>query len=242
MVALFFAGALLGGQVKEILPNLLAATAVLTYHDVIDQRDNKALWFDCTTAELESQLDWMSRRGVHFITLDQLYRHLTTGAKLPSKSVAITFADNYLGFWERGYPVLKRRHIPVAMFVHTGYVGDRAHGRPKMDWSQLKALDREGLVTIGSQTVSHPADLGALPLPAIRRELTESKRKLEAELSHPILYLAYPNGKFSPDCLTVARECGYKMAFSEVTRRAETSPSIFAVNRYVHTKYRSAVK
>lgn len=214
---------------------------VLTYHDVIERRDAKALWFDCTTEELKSQLDWMKKQGVHFITLDQLYTHLTGGTALPSKAVAITFADNYLGFWNHAYPILSARHIPVAMFVHTGYVGDTAHGRPKMGWDKLRSLDRDGLVTIASQTVSHPADLGLLSQDTQWTELTTSKATLERMLGHTIRYLAYPNGKFSLISEQLAKRAGYLMAFSEVTRPAEPSPGIFAVNRYVHTKYKSAV-
>lgn len=240
MLATFFA--LAATLQAQILPNLKSETVLLTYHDVIETRDAQALWFDCTAAELESQLNFLEAKGAHFITLDQLYGHLTKGAKLPSKPVAITFADNYLGFWERAYPILKRRRVPVAMFVHTGYVGDRSHGRPKMDWEQLRALDREGLVTIASQTVSHPADLGKLSDRAIQREFLASKARLQSELRHTISYLAYPNGKCDARCIRFARLTGYRMAFSEVTQPAERSPSLWAVNRYVHTKYRQAIR
>lgn len=216
-------------------------SVVLTYHDVIDRRDGKALWFDCTSSELKSQLDWMKKQGVHFITLDQLYSHLTGGTTLPSKPVAITFADNYEGFWDRAYPILSTRRIPVAMFVHTGYVGDTSHGRPKMGWDKLRSLDKEGLVTIASQTVSHPADLGKLSQEAQWTELTSSKATLERMLGHGVHYLAYPNGKFSPVSEQLAKKAGYLMAFSEITKPAESSPNVYAVNRYVHTKYKAAI-
>jgi peptidoglycan/xylan/chitin deacetylase (PgdA/CDA1 family) len=226
---------------SPMMRNLPPRTALLTYHDMLESRGPTAEWFDCTTAEFEAQLDWLKHIGVHFVTLDQLYSHLTRGTNLPSRPVAITFADNYQGFWLRAYPVLKARHIPCAMFVHTGYVGDRAHGRPKMDWAELRVLDREGLVTIGSQTVSHPADLRLLNATELRNEMVDSKAKLEQELGHPILYLAYPNGKFNTASMKAARSAGYVMAFCEETHPAELSSSIFAVNRYVHTKYRRAM-
>ncbi len=228
-------------QRQTLVKGLKTRTVVLTYHDVIERRDSKALWFDCTEGELATQLDWMTAHGVHFITLDQLYAHLAKGSPLPARPVAITFADNYLGFWDRAYPILKSRHVPAAMFVHTGYVGDRSHGRPKMDWNQLRQLDGEGLVTVASQTVTHPADLGKLTDREQRIELDDSKRELERMLRHPINYLAYPNGKFNSRSTQLARAAGYTMAFSEVTKPAELSPSLFAVNRYVHTKYRQAV-
>lgn len=219
-----------------------ARSVVLTYHDVIEKRDAKALWFDCTAQELTAQLAWMTTRGVHFITLDQLYSHLTRGTRLPAKPVAITFADNYQGFWDRAYPILKARRVPVAMFVHTGYVGDRSHGRPKMDWNELRELDREGLVTIASQTVSHPLDLGKLSRSRQLDELKRSRETLRKELGHDVRYLAYPNGKFSRESMKLAKEAGYLMAFSEVTQPVERSPGLYAINRYVHTKYRQAVE
>jgi len=223
------------------LRRLAPQTALLTYHDMIATRGPKALWFDCTTQEFIGQLDWFAKLHVHFITLDQLYVHLTTGAKLPSRPLAITFADNYQGFWDRAYPVLKARRIPCAMFVHTGYVGDRAHGRPKMSWEELRTLDREGLVTVASQTVSHPADLRLLSDAELRHEMVDSKATLERKLGHPVQYIAYPNGKFDTRCEAAAHGAGYIKAFCEETHPAEDSSSLFAVDRYVHTKFRRAM-
>lgn len=215
-------------------------TIVLTYHDVIARRGPGSLWFDCTASELASQLDWLQRRGAHFITLDELYQALSKGAKLPPHAVAITFADGYQGFWDFGYPELKKRGIPATMFVHTGFVGDRSHGRPKMTWSELGRLQASGLVQIESQTVSHPADLGQLSESDQWRELTESKRTLETLLGKTVHFIAYPNGKFSEVSERLAKRAGYWMGFSERTHPAELSSSIFSVNRYVHTKYRTA--
>jgi peptidoglycan/xylan/chitin deacetylase (PgdA/CDA1 family) len=218
---------------------LKTRTPLLTFHDVVAVRDSRALWFDCSVSELKTQLDWFQRQGAHFITLEQLYAHLTKGSALPRHAIAITFADNYEGFYLRAWPILQRRRIPVAMFVHTGYVGDQ-HGRPKMTWGQLRELDSSGLVTIGSQTVSHPSDLRALGPSALADEMTRSKATLETRLGHPIPYLAYPNGKFDDRCEGAARAAGYRMAFSEHLFPAELSHSILSVDRYVHTKYRQA--
>lgn len=235
--------ALLSAQVRwqEIRPHVSGHTPILTFHDVIERRGPGSLWFDCTVAELTEILDWLRARKAAFVTLDQLYRHLTLGETLPKNAVAITFADNYRGFYDRALPILRKRHIPTAMFVHTGFVGSPV-GRPKMTWGQLKGLDREGLVTIASQTVTHPADLRTLSPLKLQREMVDSKRELERQLGHPVFYLAYPNGKFDKVSMKAAREAGYRMAFSEELAEAERSPSILAVNRYVHTRWRQAFK
>lgn len=223
---------------QEIKHGLPLRTVVLTFHDVIERRDKSALWFDCTIAELTQILDWLTRHGAHFISLDQLYKHLTTGAALPAHPVAITFADNYLGYYQRAWPLLKSRRISSAMFVHTGFVGSPI-GRPKMSWAQLVELDRSGLVTVGSQTVTHRS-VTTLTGQDVLKEFAQSKRALEEHLGHPIVSLAYPNGAFNGQDAKIAERTGYQMAMTERLNPAEGSPSIFEVARYVHTKYRQA--
>jgi len=226
-------------QPPEIVAKLASRTPVLTFHDMVPSRDSGALWFDCTPDELTKQLNFFQAHGAHFISIAQLYRHLTTGSPLPKHAIAITFADNYEGFYELALPILRQRHVPVAMFVHTDFVGSPI-GRPKMTWDQLKEIDREGLVTVASQTRSHPASLPALSAKALKNEMEGSKRSLEKHLGHRVDYLAYPNGKYDRRVADTAKAAGYLMAFTEVLTPAERSTSIFMVSRYVHTKYRKA--
>jgi len=222
-----------------MLMNLTSKTPVLTYHDFIDKRDSKAVWFDCTTAEFEAQIAYLKEKGAKFITVDQLYENLTQGKPVPKNAIALTFADNYEGFYRRALPILRREKIPGTMFVHTAFVGGKT-GRPKMTWAQLKEMQEEGLVKIGSQTVSHPIDLRMVSPEQLDRELVQSRATLRDRLGTDIPYLAYPNGKWNDITCDAAERAGYLMAFSEVTEPAEMSASIMSVNRYVHTKYREA--
>lgn len=206
----------------------------LTYHDVTPR---KTVWFDCTPAEFRAQIDAITKAGARFVSLAQVeasYR----GRPLPPRAVAITFADNYRGFLTHAYPLLKKRRIPVAMFVHTGFVGSTV-GRPKMTWTELRRLDREGLCTVASQTVTHRS-LDALSDVEIARELRDSKASLELRLGHPVRYLAYPNGAHDARCEIAARAAGYALAFSEVQCPFGKDP--YAVERYVHTKWRRALQ
>jgi hypothetical protein len=107
-----------------------------------------------------------------------------------------------------------------------------------MDWQQLKQLDREGLVDVESQTVTHPLDLRKLSDAHLRFEFGQSRATLSGKLGKQISYLAYPNGKFDVRCERAAKSAGYLMAFSERLTPAERSGSLFSVSRYVHTKMR----
>jgi peptidoglycan/xylan/chitin deacetylase (PgdA/CDA1 family) len=224
---------------KEIRSGLKDRTPVLTFHDIIPRRDSRSLWFDCTVEELRDQMDWLKAHGANFISLDQLHRHLTQGTKLPPRAIAVTFADNYLGFYKLGFPLLKTMAIPVTMFAHTAMVGKQT-GRPKASWTQMLEMQRSGLVAFGSQTVSHPEDIRTLSDAQLDREMAESRRELVAHLGGSIPYVAYPNGKWDQRSVAAARRAGYLMGFTEELRPAETASSILAVPRYVHTKFRQA--
>lgn len=220
---------------------LSSRTVALTYHDMVPVRDSRALWFDCTPKELEFQLDWLSRNGAHFASVAELEAHLTGGRRLPPKSVVITFADNYEGFYTYAAPILRRRRIPVTMFVHTDYVGNR-QGRPKMTWAQLKSLEAEGWFTAASQTRTHPADLRSLSDSQLAEEMSGSKMALERQLGHRVDYVAYPNGKFDNRVARAAQAAGYHLGFTERLLTTEKAPNLFMIPRWVHTKYREAFR
>lgn len=214
---------------------------VLNYHDIIPERNESSLWFDCSVQEFKEQLDTLNKKGCHFISIQALYDYLTKGMGLPSRPVAITFADGYEGFYKFAIPILTSRHIPVAQFVHTGFVGSPV-GRPKMTWSQLEELDRLSWVTIGSQTVTHPLDLRQVHGSALMKEMVDSREALEDHFHHPVRWLAYPNGKFDAEDERAARQAGYLMAFCEHQALAERSMGIYAVNRYIHTQWPAALR
>ncbi|MCW3096484.1 MAG: polysaccharide deacetylase family protein [Chthonomonadaceae bacterium] len=209
---------------------------VIMYHDVIAKRGKGAVWFDCTKAEFEEQMNWLEAQGAHVVSLDDLYKHLTAGDALPENAVVLTFDDNYQGFYDNAYPILKKRNYPSAMFVHTNYVGDKKSDHPKMDWETLKQLDAEKLVTIGSHTQSHPDDMRKLPPDEQEKEMSGAKTILETHLGHPIPYLAYPNGRQDNVTKELARKCGYTMAFTIDNGPAEASPDILLVNRTIQTR------
>ncbi len=224
---------------KPLNPRAKGQAIVLMYHDAVLARDDKSVWFDTTPAEFESEIKFLRDNGANFVTLDQLRHHLTQNAPLPKNPVALTFDDNYVGFYQLIYPILQREQIPAALFVHTNYVGVQ-DDRPKNDWETLRKLDREGLITIGSHTLSHPEDMSKLSPEIQRKELLESKWILERELGHPMLYISYPNGKADVVTWKIAREVGYAMGFMEDWQLAGDTPDMLAVSRYIQIQLRRA--
>ncbi|MDX1931142.1 MAG: polysaccharide deacetylase family protein [Capsulimonadales bacterium] len=215
---------------------------VIMYHDIVAEKGRDSVWFDCSRKEFEEQIAFLEQEGATFLSLDQLHRHLTQGEEIPPNSVVLTFDDNYQGFYDNAYPLLKEKGIPSAVFVHTNFVGDKKGAHPKMDWETLRELDASGLVTIGSHTLSHPEDMAKLPIEEQEREMTESRAILESQLGHPVPYFAYPNGTGDKETFAAAERVGYTMAFTIVNGPAEESPGILRVCRYIHTRLEKAWK
>lgn len=224
-----------------VLPAESGRVAVIMYHDVIETRGPGSVWFDCTVDEFKRDIEEIVANGFSVLTLDQLYRHLTTGAPVPPRSVVLTFDDNYQGFYDHALPILKEHGFPAAVFVHTAYVGNQTGDHPKMTWDELKELRDGGLVTIGAHTVTHPENLKDLPADVQRKELVDSKATLEAQLGIPIRYMAYPVGSADQVTEDLAREAGYLMSFTMEPTPAEGSPNILMVGRYEAKKFHEAL-
>ena len=214
---------------------------ILMFHDLMEERTKGSLWYDCSVKEFKEIVDTIEADNMKVISLDELYDHLTKGKEIPEKSIVLTFDDNYQSFYDLAWPIVKEHKYPVSVFVHTAFVG-KTEGRPKMSWDTLQTLVKDPLFTVGGHTINHYEDLKDRDLNTQRDELTVSKSDLESHLGVKVNYLAYPNGSNGEDTQMLAREAGYKMAFTIVQTPAEESPNILAVGRYVHTKYKNAIE
>jgi poly-beta-1,6-N-acetyl-D-glucosamine N-deacetylase len=216
-------------------------TPIIMYHDIIEKRGRQSVWFDCTVKEFQEQMDKIEEGGWTPISMRDLYDHLSTGKTIPEKSLVLTFDDNYQGFYDHAWPILKEKGWPAMMFVHTGFVGKKEGSHPKMDWETLKELLKDPLFSVGSHTVNHK-DMPTLTDVEQRTELAESKATLESELGIPIDFLSYPEGKHNDVTVNLSRELGYKMAVTITNTPAELSPGILRVGRYIHTRLEKALE
>ena len=84
-----------------------------------------------------------------------------------------------------------------------------------MTWEQVIEMQQAGM-DIGSHGHSHEI-LSHLSVEEQREELTLSKKVIEDHIKVPVEALAYPVGgknTYSPETCKIAKECGYKVAFT----------------------------
>ncbi len=122
--------------------------------------------------------------------------------------ILITFDDGFRGLYEN-FSFFIDNKIPVKLFVVYNYLGKKSF----ITESELLDIFSTGLLTVGSHTMSH-IELHTLNRLMMCDELTKSKEKLEDLLNCNITDICYPNGRFSPNVISLARQIGYIKQFS----------------------------
>jgi peptidoglycan/xylan/chitin deacetylase (PgdA/CDA1 family) len=103
-----------------------------------------------------------------------------------------------------------------------------------MTSAQVREMRRAGM-QIGAHTVSHPI-LARLDDDAARREIQQSKHRLEDLLDEPVTLFAYPNGKpgedYSPRSVAIARDLGFEAAVSTAWGASNSRTDPFQIPRF----------
>jgi peptidoglycan/xylan/chitin deacetylase (PgdA/CDA1 family) len=154
----------------------------------------------------DNQMNILNEQGYKGINFDDIYKLDQDG-----KYAIITFDDGLAGNVRFALPILKKYGFKAVFFVTVDFIGKANY----MDWSDLKELVENGM-SVQSHTMSHP-HLQTLSDQEIRKELTESKEKLESKLHTKISSLSFPHGSYNKKVIEIARDAGYKtLCTSEV--------------------------
>lgn len=134
--------------------------------------------------------------------------------------VAITFDDGYKSVVENALPVLEERQIPFTIFLVTDTLGKKPDWLDASEAAKSGALISEeqlrelpNLVTVGSHTMTHPV-LPMLDDERARREILESRLKLQRILNRPVTLFSFPYGEFDSRILEWCRSAGYEKVFT----------------------------
>ncbi|PJJ84803.1 polysaccharide deacetylase family protein [Mucilaginibacter auburnensis] len=224
---------------------------ILCYHQIRDWRpkDSKgAKDYIVPVAAFKEKIKSLADSGYHTILPDQLYAYLTTGAKLPSKPIMLTFDDTDLDQFTIAAPELKKYGFKAVYFIMTVSIG-----RPNyMSKEQIKQLSDDGNV-IGSHTwdhhrfdrLSHNSSLKILgkngkvtlkPTDDWVTQLDKPTAKLEEITGKKITYFAFPFGIWNAENLPELHKRGFKMAFQLADKRDANDP-LMTVRRILDSGY-----
>jgi peptidoglycan/xylan/chitin deacetylase (PgdA/CDA1 family) len=206
---------------------------ILCYHQIRDwtARDSKgAKDYIIPIAAFKAQMKMLADSGYHSIQPDQLYAYLTTGAKLPSKPVMLTFDDTDLDQFTIARPTLAQYGYKGVYFVMTVSLG-RPHYMTKDMVRQLSAEGNQ----IGSHTWDHH-NVKKYQGQDWVTQIDKPTKTLEELTGKKIKYFAYPFGLWNTQAFPELKKRGFVAAFSLAEKRDQTDP-LFTIRRIIASGY-----
>jgi peptidoglycan/xylan/chitin deacetylase (PgdA/CDA1 family) len=98
-----------------------------------------------------------------------------------------------------------------------------------LTWAEIQQAAPE--VHFGSHGVDHP-QLGLIPLDIAKRELIESREAIEFYTGTPCRYLAYPNGSFNKNVISLAKTCKYSAAVTTISGLNQSKEEMLTLRRF----------
>jgi peptidoglycan/xylan/chitin deacetylase (PgdA/CDA1 family) len=207
-------------------PSVDNGAVVIMYHRVGDSRFPDT---NVTVAQFEAHLDELEKSKYHVAPLPEIVAAIVEGRPLPARTVAITFDDAYRSIADNAWPRLRARGFPFTLFVATGPV-DRGLA-DYLSWAELRELNASDLVTVGSQSATHP-HLPLLSRTGIEEELAASQTRFRAELGERPALIAYPYGEYDTRVKQAARKAGFVAGFGQHSGAVGRGGDRFALPRF----------
>lgn len=201
----------------------LSTLVVLTYHSVTTQQ----------TKNFADQMNILLKIGKPVCLEKPISEYDKTNY------LAVTFDDGYQSVIHNALPILKQNRIPATIFIPSNAFGkqppwirDSAHPFARetvLTEEQLKTLP-DDLITIGSHTDSH-CRLSNIDTFTFKKEINDSKRKLESLLGREISLISVPYGQFDKKHTKLFKEAGYQRVFLNIPTFPATNTDLFVMGR-----------
>jgi peptidoglycan/xylan/chitin deacetylase (PgdA/CDA1 family) len=210
---------------------------ILMYHEVSPSPHPAFRRYTVTVRDFSRQMRWLATFGYHAIDMDTLVRARRGEAPLPTRPVVITFDDGFQGCADHAVPVLRAHGFTAVFYLVADVVGGTSRWLrpelgmelPLMSWDTVRGLAANGF-RCGAHSLTHPR-LAGLDAARLRAELVDARRRLENELSVPVVHLAYPYGSFDPAVQAAAADAGYSTACSTRPGRSGADDDLLALRR-----------
>ncbi len=187
----------------------------MAFHSISEPCDRKDAEYALSPVGFHLVLEFLRLLRLRSLTPEEAF----SGAA-PESGVVLSFDDGYEDFYYEVFPRIEPYGLKPLVFLPTDFVGkwstwDAASGyrsRKLLSLLQIKELHRHG-VRFGAHSISHPR-LTSLADAELRREVEDSKARLEDLLGSEITSFAYPYGAFDQRVRSAVGQAGYHLAFT----------------------------
>lgn len=204
---------------------------VLMYHHVLPKPGPVAI----QVGQFEAHLRYLNEYGWHTLSAEAFRRFKTGEAKVPRKSVLLTFDDGWLDNYLYALPLLQKYQCKAVMFIVSDWVARASQSAPVqtldwenhaqakaltandparavMHWEQLGEVLDSGLVDLACHTHTHPDR--AQQNVDLRAELEQSQAFFQTQLGARSRHLCYPYGQHWPGDEQIAAQCGFDVCYT----------------------------
>ncbi len=149
------------------------------------------------------------------------------------RKVLLTIDDGFLSFYEKAWPILKKKKIPFILFVSTREVGAFNY----MNWDQIKEISKENFVEIGNHSHTHEY-LVDENYDLIKNDIEKSISIFEKELGKNSVFFSYPFGEYSVEFKNIIKSLKFKYAFGQHSGVIDETKDFYELPRYpINEKY-----
>lgn len=222
------------------------AVPVLLYHQiaVLPQRNVPYQGLFVHPDSFRRQMRSLKYLGYKGLSVRDAWPYLR-GEK-QGKVVVITFDDGFRNTFENAAPVLADCGFTATNYFVANQIGgsnvwDQKEGLPDtpcMSLSQMREWH-----ALGHEVGAHTLDHVLLPDTndhEARRQISESKIKLEDMLGSSVPNFCYPYGGNNQRHREMVREAGYESAVTTVSKSAKPDDDIYGIPRF-YIRYRHSV-
>ena len=186
----------------------------LMFHSISVPEDRAAGHYCVSPRRFLKLAGWLQMTG---------YKPLLPGEYLAGvaspRPVLLTFDDGYEDFYGEVFPLLQQMGWKATVFLVADRIGQSnvwdeniLPKRRLLSLEQIREMHRHG-VQFGSHSLTHPF-LTRLSAGDLRREVADSKARLEDLLGSEVSCFAYPYGDLDLRVRGAVAEAGYKVAMT----------------------------
>ncbi len=193
---------------------------ILMYHMISEPKTAAEVKYACSQKRFEHHLQMLLCAGFKPVSIKAIEEYFSTQTPLPDQAFLITLDDGFEDNYSNAFPILQRYQIPAVIYLATGLVGKSNQWmcastfseRKMLSWTQIKDMANHD-IDFGSHTISHPK-LTELDDKSVSKELVESKKIIEDQLSMECKHFAYPYGLLTEKTRDLVQYAGFKTACS----------------------------
>lgn len=187
---------------------------ILMYHHIgfnSDSTDKIRDDLTVPTDQFEKQVAWISSRGYHSVTLNDVFLHAQNKRNLPPQPIVFTFDDGYDDTFTNAVPVLRKYGFIGSFAIITQWPGTSVGSNNYATWNQIKLAHDAGMEIV-SHTQNHfdgtsPKFSRGYILQDLKGSIMDLKQRLGFETD----ILVYPYGHYNEQYVSAAKEDGFSM-------------------------------